>query len=59
MNHHEVDKPPRGISHERMINEIDAQDNTIDRRILYELIRYKHDPNEYQDESSFSDEPDD
>ena len=48
----------RGISVDRMINECDPKASEYDRRILFELIGQKLNENDYNDESSLSEDTD-
>ena len=48
----------RGISVNRIINECDPETSEYDRRIIFELIGRKLNENDYNDESSFSEDTD-
>ena len=51
-------KAERGISVNRIINECNPEVSEYDRRILFELIGLKFNEDDYNDESSFSEDTD-
>ena len=48
----------RGMSHERLIRELEPEENEIDKRILYEMTGRKLKKDDYQSDSSFEIEGD-
>ena len=46
----------KGISPNRIINEIDPMNNNYDRRILFEMTGLKLDEDDFNDEDSLEDE---
>ena len=48
----------RGISHERLIRELEPEENEIDKRILYEMTGRKLKKDDYKSDSSFEIEGD-